>query len=89
MITISACNINEIEALLIQVQHGRVQAEVGFRIDSKPFGSATVSGLDEDEDVRDAAAALQAAVESAVAKRMGSSSDSVTSIPRGLLDPNL
>jgi hypothetical protein len=89
MTKISNCNINGVDATTIQIQHGRVSAEVGFLIDSKPFGLAQVAGLDEDVEVRDAADALQAAVESAVAKRLGSSVDSATSTPRGLLDPTL
>ena len=89
MTRISDCNINGIDATGIKITHGRVSAEIGFLIDSRPFGIAHVAGLDEDEEVRDAADALQAAVESAVAKRLGSSVDSATSIPRGLLDPTL
>jgi len=89
MTGISTCNINGVDAVSIQLQHGRVSAEIGFLIDSRPFGSAMVAGLDEDEEVRDAADALQAAVESAVAKRLGSSTNSATSIPPGLFDPAL
>lgn len=89
MIRISTCNINAIEAVGIQIRGGRVSADIGFMIDSSPFGMASVAGLDDDDNVRDAADALQKAVEAAVAARAGAEITVETSAPRGLLDPNL
>ena len=89
MIKISDCKINGIDALLVQVQGGRVTADIGFTIDFNPFGTVTVAGLDEDAEVRDAASALQMAVEAAIVKRLGSLDAPVPTLPRGLLDPTL
>lgn len=89
MIKISSSKINEIDAHAIHIQQDGVFAEIGFLIDSKPFGAATVAGLDEDDAVRDAAAALKRAVEAAVAKRVGNQVDTDSAPPPGLFDQNI
>jgi len=89
MTNISACKINGVEAVHVQIKAGRVSAEIGFLIDSGPFGAASITGLDEYEEVRNAADALQLAIETAVAGKIGSPVGSTTFIPPSLIDPSL
>ena len=89
MIQISSCKFNGIDVHTIHIQQDGVSAEIGFLMDSTPFGAADVSGLDEDDAVRDAAAALKRAVEAAVAKLIGNQVDAASTPPPGLFDQNI
>lgn len=89
MITISSCRINGVAVLGVQVRAGGVSADVGFLIDNQPFGQADFSGLDAEVEVRDAAQALQTAIEAVIGRRLGTSDTPASQRPIGLLDPKL
>jgi len=72
------CNIDSLHAHSIEVfssdaagSHAVIKAKIGFSVAGKPVGEVSVDGLEQNEDVIEAARLLVAAVEKAFAPTVG------------------
>lgn len=87
---LDTCKINELRITRVEIAFNTINAEVGFLIDSKPFGVVTLSGLDNDEKVAEAARSLVEAIEMAAAARVGEPVEGrMPANLQGLLNPRI